>query len=106
MEDRRDERFTDVDFRGARFRDCDLRDVKITDALLINADISGLIQGLRVNGGEVAPLVEAELDRRDPTRVELRAATGVQGMRDAWTLIEEHWAATVERAQRLPEAAL
>src|SRR5262245_35145180 len=103
VEDRRDERFTGVDLRGARFRDCDLRDIKVTDAMLIDADISGLIQGLRVNGVEVAPLVEAELDRRHPERVQLRAAETPGAMRDAWTMIEALWSATTARARRLPE---
>jgi hypothetical protein len=106
VEDRRVERFTGVDLRGARFRDCDLRDIKVTDAMLIDADISGLIQGLRVNGVEVAPLVEAELDRRHPERVQLRAAETPDALRDAWTIIEDLWSATTARAQHLPEAAL
>jgi hypothetical protein len=59
---------------------------------------------MRVNGIEVAPLVEAELDRLHPERVQLRA-TDPQGRRDAWTLVEATWATTVDRARALPEHA-
>ena len=46
--------FRDADFSRARFRNVDLTDVKMVDAVLLNADLSGLIDGLRVNGIEVA----------------------------------------------------
>ena len=99
-------RFTRVDLSGARFRDVDLRGAKIVDAFLAGADLSGIIDGLRVNGVEVAPLVEAELDRRDPDRVRIRNAKDPDALRDAWSLVETRWAATMERAGRLPEATL
>ncbi len=68
-------RFTRVDLSGATLRDVDLTDAKIVDAVLVNTDVSGLIIGMRVNGVDVAPLVEAELDRRHPERVVMRAST-------------------------------
>ena len=43
--------------------------------LLNGADIDGVIDGLRVNGVEVAPLVEAELDRMYPERTKSRPST-------------------------------
>src|SRR5262249_55750003 len=90
---------------GARMRDVDLSNAKIVDANLSGADVSGWIAGMRVNGVEIAPLVEAELDRLHPERVALRASD-LQGRRDAWALIETTWAATVDRARALPEDAL
>jgi hypothetical protein len=84
-------------------REVNLGDAKI-NGNLSNADISGWITGLRVNGVEVEPLVEAELDRLHPERVRLRAADP-QGRRDAWALITSMWAATVDRARALPEHA-
>jgi hypothetical protein len=48
---------------------------------------------LRVNGVEIEPLVQAELDRRFPERVKLRAAD-VEGLREAWSMLEDLWAAT------------
>ncbi len=55
---------------------------KITDAWFYNADISGDLEGLRLNGVEVAPLVMAELERRSPERAKLRAADPA-GLADA-----------------------
>lgn len=50
-------------------------------------------------------MIEAELDRRFPDRVKLRAVDP-RGLADAWTLIEEVWRTTVARARTLPEALL
>src|SRR5690606_6131852 len=53
-----------------------------------------------VNGVNVVPLVDAELDRRFPGR-ELRRAADPEGLRRAWAALEESWAATVARAGRM-----
>lgn len=99
------ERLVDVSFAGARLHSPDFEGARITDAWLVNADVSGAIDGLRINDVEIAPLVQAELDRRFPERVALRA-TDQAGLQDAWRMLEGIWAATVERARSLPEAAL
>jgi hypothetical protein len=101
-----DEGFTGEDFRGAVFRDCDMRGVKITDAWLVDVDISGLIGNLTVNDVDVTAFVEAELDRRQPERALVRQARTPGDHRAAWEAIERAWAATVDRARRLPEARL
>lgn len=98
-------RFVDCDLSGATFRGVVLNGVRITDALLMGADISADIRGLRINGVEVAPLVDAELDRRHPERVRMRARD-VDGFRTALEVVEEMWAPTIARARRLPAAAL
>jgi hypothetical protein len=67
-----DARFRDVDLTGARFHGVDLTGVMIRGAALVNVDISGEIRDLRVNGVDVVPLVEAELNRRYPDRVKMR----------------------------------
>ncbi|WP_214406842.1 DinB family protein [Pseudonocardia lacus] len=96
-------RFTGRDMTGAEFRDVVLSGVRMRGVLLDGADIDGLIDGLRVNGVDVAPLVEAELDRRHPERRALRPTT-VEGAREAWAVVEGFWAPTVERARALPDA--
>jgi DinB superfamily len=101
----RGERLDDADFSGARLHSPNLEGTRITDGWLRNADISGFIGGLRVNGIDVAPLVEAELDRRFPDRMKLRAVDP-QGLAEAWALIEDVWRTTVARARTLPEASL
>jgi DinB superfamily len=98
-------RLDDADFSGARLHSPNFEGTRITDGWLLNADISGFIGGLRVNGIDVAPLVEAELDRRFPERVKLRAADP-QGLAEAWALIEDVWRRTVARARTLPETLL
>ena len=59
-------RFHDVDLTNARFHLVDLTGVMIRGAALVNVDLSGEINNLRVTGVDVVPLVEAELNRRLP----------------------------------------
>src|SRR5947209_19986104 len=101
----REERLDDADFSGARLHSPNFEGTRITDGWLRNADISGYIGGLRVNGVEIAPLVEAELDHRFPERVKLRA-TDPQGLAEAWVMIEDVWCRTLARARTLPEGLL
>jgi hypothetical protein len=93
--------FADLSMARASFREVDLSNVKMSGVLLINAELDGAINGLRVNGVEVMPLIEAELDRLYPERTRLRPTTP-EGMRDAVDAIEEVWRATVRRASALP----
>ncbi len=72
--------FVDADLHGARFVRCDLSGAVMRAVDLGGADIDApwLLDGqstLTVNGVDVAPLVEAELNRRFPGRGERRAAT-------------------------------
>ncbi len=97
--------FTDLSMVGATFREVDLSGARMRGVLLLNADIDGAIDGLRVNGVEVMPLIEAELDRLHPERLRLRPTTP-EAMREAVDVIEELWQATVRRASALPEEAV
>jgi hypothetical protein len=93
-------RFDQVDLTGARFRNVDLTGAVIRGALLVNVDIDGLLDNVRINGVDVAPLVEAELDRRYPDRAKMRPADA-DGYREAWAILERLWPQTVARARRL-----
>ena len=93
-------RFHDVDLTNARFHLVDLTGAVIRGAALVNVDISGEIENLRVNGVDVAPLVEAELNRRYPDRVKMRP-TDAEGFREAWKILERLWEQTVERARQM-----
>lgn len=55
-------------------------------------------ENLRVNGVDVVPLVEAELNRRYPDRVKMRP-TDADGFREAWDILERLWEQTVQRAR-------
>jgi len=96
-----DARFHDVDLTGARFNLVDLTGVTIRGAAVVNVEISGEIENLRVNGVDVVPLVEAELDRRHPDRPKMRPADA-DGYREAWDALERLWAQTVDRARTFP----
>ena len=65
---------------------------------LVDVRIDGEIENLVINGVDVAPLVTAELDRRDPERVKMRPTTP-EGFRDAWDIVEGLWDGTVARAR-------
>lgn len=97
--------FTGDDLRGARFDRVDLSGVVMTGVELVDVRIDGEIQNLVVNGVDVAPLVEAELDRRDPDRARMRP-TDPAGFREAWDVVERLWEGTVARARRLPPELL
>ena len=58
--------FINVDLSRARVRNGDFTGVVMRGVELIDVDIDGAIENLVVNGVDVVPLVEAELDRRDP----------------------------------------
>jgi uncharacterized protein YjbI with pentapeptide repeats len=98
-------RFHVVDLSGARFEQCDLRGVVMRGVELVDVDIDGYVENLTVNGVDVAPLIEAELDRRDPDRVKMRPENPA-GFREAWDLLETLWDHTVDRARRLDPALL
>jgi hypothetical protein len=95
-------RVDDLDLSGVHLHGTNLDGARLTETYLMDADISGDIEGLRLNGVEVEPLVRAELDRLYPDRVKLRASD-VAGLREAWSMVVRLWATTTGRALRLPE---
>jgi len=78
---------SNVDLSGARFRDVDLSGAVIRGVELVGVDIYGEIENVTVNGVDIGPLVNAELDRRDPDRAKMRPA-GPAGFREAWDILE------------------
>ncbi|KAB1913455.1 DinB family protein [Micromonospora sp. AMSO31t] len=94
-----------VDLSGARFRGVDLSGVAMRGVELVGVDIHGEIENLTINGVDVGPLIQAELDRRHPDRARMRP-TDPAGFREAWDILERLWGATVDRARRLRPALL
>ncbi|HKA67830.1 MAG TPA: DinB family protein [Actinomycetes bacterium] len=92
--------FRTVDLSQTRFRGADLRGVVMRGVELVDVQINGEIQNFVVNGVDVAPLVDAELDRRDPDRAKMRP-TDPAGFREAWEIVERLWGGTVDRARGL-----
>ncbi|WP_328609679.1 DinB family protein [Amycolatopsis sp. NBC_00345] len=97
-------RFEDEDLTGAEFRECDLSRTRLVGVVMQDAEIDGLVTGLVVNGVEVMPYVEAELDRRHPVRLLLRSDEPAD-LREAWRQLRDGWAATAERVRSLPEGS-
>jgi hypothetical protein len=104
-EDMAGARFDDVSLAGARFRNVDLRGAVIRGAFAVDVELSGLIVNVRINGVDVAPLVEAELNRRYPDRGKMHP-TDPAGYAAAWDILERLWQQTVERARGMPPELL
>ena len=104
--DLRGAEFAGADLRGARFVGADLSDVVMRGVEIQRAEIDSpwLFEGdgfLRVNGVDVLPLVDAELNRRFPGRAD-RHAADPDGLRAAWAAVEGTWAATLDRVAAMP----
>ena len=104
-QDLRASRFYEVDLRGSSFREVYFKDVTMRGVVLDDVAIDGEFRNLVLNGVDVAPLVEAELDRRDPERAKMRPSDP-EGYREAWNVVERLWAGTVERARGFPPQQL
>lgn len=110
-DDLRGAEFVAADLTGARFRFTDLTGARIEQSYLpgvvlrgvdlTGADIDGLIGGLRVNGVDVGPLIEAELNRRFPGREHARSPVLAE-QRESFEAAQLTWSATLDRAAALP----
>ncbi|MCW2757886.1 MAG: hypothetical protein JWO46_1632 [Nocardioidaceae bacterium] len=98
-------RFEQVDFSQSWGRNVYFQDVVLRGAWLQRVDIDGAIDALTINGVDVGPLIEAELDRRDPDRVLVRP-TDADGFRAAWEVIERRWEPTIAHVRTLPPELL
>jgi hypothetical protein len=96
--------FRRSDLSGATFRDCDLTGARIVSSVVEQLRVSGF--GGRsgtvvVDDVDVTAYVAAELDRRHPERVQLRAVRTADDHRAMWATIEPLWTAALGRAGRL-----
>ena len=98
-------RFRRVSLRDADMRAVDFKGARLRGVELVDVEIYGELENVVVNGVDIAPLVEAELNRRTPERAKMRADTA-DGFREAWAILERLWEATVDRARTFPPDAL
>ena len=98
-------RFEEVDFSHSRFHNVYFQDTVIRGAWLQRVDIDGFVDAVTINGVDVGPLIEAELDRRDPDRRLVRP-TDAESFRRAWEVVVRRWDAATQRARTLPEDLL
>ncbi|HMK12556.1 MAG TPA: DinB family protein [Acidimicrobiales bacterium] len=101
----RDARLHRVDLRGAVIRGSALHNVRMRGVEMRDVEISGGVFNVVVNGVDIAPLVQAELNRRMPERVKMRPSDA-DGFREAWTILLRLWDATVDSARSLPAESL
>jgi hypothetical protein len=97
--------FRKVDFSSARFHSVGLWGVTMRGVELGDVDIQGELQNVTINGVDIGPLVDAELNRRQPERAKMRP-TDPAGFREAWDVVERLWDQTVDRAARLDRELL
>ena len=94
--------FVRASFRGATLRFSDVRGMTMRSVDVDGLDIDShdlAMSTLLVNGVDVVPFVEAELDRRFPGR-ELQRAETPEGLREAWVAVQAAWRTTVEQIPR------
>ncbi len=89
--------FVKASFRGATLRFSDVSDVTMrgVDVNGLDLDSHDLFFGrLVVNGVDVVPFVDAELNRQFPGR-ELQKAQTPAGLREGWVAVQSAWDTTV-----------
>lgn len=110
-DDLRDAEFVATDLTRAHFRFAELEGAAFDQSYLprvvmrgvdlTDADIDGMIVGLRVNGVEVLPLIEAELNRRHPGREHARSQVLAE-QRESFEAALRTWSATLDRVAAMP----
>ncbi|WP_344355127.1 DinB family protein [Brachybacterium phenoliresistens] len=101
----------DVDLSGARLIRTSLAGATMRGADVTGAEIDSpwLLEDeggtLLINGVDVVPYLQAELDRRWPGRA-LRRAEDPDGLREAWTALETTWRRTIDQAAAMPEGSV
>lgn len=91
--------FEGATFQGASLKGATIRFSDVSGVIMRSVDVGGLdidshdleFGSLVVNGVDVVPLVEAELDRVFPGRG-LRKAATPEGLRAAWVAVQGAWA--------------
>jgi hypothetical protein len=97
--------FVHVDMSRARFVRSNMEDAELRAVYLNGAVIEAtfLNEGtLHINGVDVVPLIEAELDRRHPGR-ELRQARTPEALRRGWAAAEAAWVRAIARVAAMPD---
>lgn len=98
--------FVGANLQGARFTECGLSGIVVRGSEIARAELDSpwLFEGesfLLVNGVDVLPLVDAELNRRFPGR-ELRHAVTPADLRAGWAALQRAWQAALDRAAAMP----
>ncbi|MFC6707560.1 DinB family protein [Flexivirga alba] len=95
------EKFVDRDLTGTEFRECVLDGARFVGWVMRGVELDGLLGELTVNGVDVMPYVEAELDRRHPVRVLIRSED-IADLREAWRQLQDDWSETIDLLRQSP----
>ncbi|KZM36632.1 DinB family protein [Oerskovia enterophila] len=90
--------FVRASFKGATLRFSDVSGVRMRGVDLDGLDVDShdlFFGSLIVNGVDVVPFVDAELNRQFPGR-ELQKSETVEGLREGWVAVQSAWQETVE----------
>src|SRR6476646_1880699 len=85
-----DARMRRVDLSGAEIRGALLRGVRMVGVELCDVEISGGLENVTINGVDIAPLVDRELNRRMPERAKMRP-DDAGGFKEAWAILGRLW---------------
>lgn len=99
----RTKEFEGATFERASFKGATIRFSDVSGLTMRSVDVDGLdidshdlfFGSLFVNGVDVVPLVDAELNRQFPGRDQQHATTP-EGLREGWEKVQAAWASTVE----------
>jgi uncharacterized damage-inducible protein DinB len=94
-----------IDLSDAAISHAGLAGVRMRGVELMDVEIDGELQNVVINGVDVAPLIEAELTRRDPDYAKMKPRTADE-FREAWEVLERLWGETVCRARGLDPTLL
>jgi hypothetical protein len=100
-----DARLRRVNLSGAEFRGVRAEGTRFIGVEFIDVEMTGEFENVTFNGVDIAPLVEAELNRREPDRAKMRPTT-VAGFQEAWQIVQRRWDTTLALAGSLPSEAL
>lgn len=100
-----DARVCSVDFSGMDIRGAFASGTRMRGVELIDVEISAELHNVTINGVDIAPLIDAELNRRMPERAKMYPSDS-DGFREAWAILERLWEGTLARARTLPEPML
>ncbi|MFC0673032.1 DinB family protein [Brachybacterium hainanense] len=94
-------RLVRTNLAGATMRGADVTGTEIDSPWLLEDEGATLV----INGVDVVPYLQAELDRRWPGRA-LRHAEDPEGLREAWTALEATWRRTIDQALAMPDGSV
>jgi len=90
-----------VDLSGVDIRGALLRGTRMSGVELVDVEITGDLRNVIVNGVDIAPLVNQELNRLFPDRAKMQPSDA-NGFKEGWAVIRNLWDDAIAGAKKLP----